>query len=137
MPCELEQLGRPSGSHRKGGEFWPPAAEGTTEDSEKLPGFVSTLLSHTGMFETRRQVGGGRGPFPSPFQGHSLGTTEGEQARPVKEGCGEASRGYSCSLRLDTTSSPQPALLSRDAVPHRSRVLETLADPVPEFEGSI
>lgn len=66
MPCWLEQPGRPSGSHRKGGEFWPPAGEGTTEDSEKLPGFISALLSHTGMFETRRQVGGGGGLFTAP-----------------------------------------------------------------------
>lgn len=82
-PVGLSNWAGHPGPTEKGGEFWPPAGEGTTEDSAKLPGFISTLLSHTGMFETRRQVGGGRGPFPSLFQGHSPGTTEGEQARPV------------------------------------------------------
>lgn len=30
------------------------------EDAETLPGSSSALLSHTGTFETRRQVAGGR-----------------------------------------------------------------------------
>lgn len=59
-------MGRPPGSHRKGEEFWPAAGEGTTEDSEKLPGLISTLPSHTGTFETRRQVGGSTGLFTPP-----------------------------------------------------------------------
>ena len=59
--CRTQEPGRPSGSHRKGGEFWPAAGEGMGEDAEMLPGCFSTLLSHTGPFETRRQVAGGRG----------------------------------------------------------------------------
>lgn len=62
IPCTLQDRGtrRPSGSHRKGGEFWPAAGEVMEEDAETLPGSSSALLSHTGTFETRRQVAGGR-----------------------------------------------------------------------------
>lgn len=56
--CRTEEPGRPSGSHRNCGEFWPAAGEVMEEDAEMLPGCFSTLLSHTGTFETRRQVAG-------------------------------------------------------------------------------
>lgn len=60
--CRTQESGRPSGSRRKGGECWPAAGEGMGEDVETLPGCFSTLLSHTGTFETRgRWPGQGRG----------------------------------------------------------------------------
>lgn len=65
-PAGLSNWAGHPGPTEKVGGFWPPAWEGTTEHSEMLPGFIPALPGHTGIFETRRQVGGGRGLLTAP-----------------------------------------------------------------------
>lgn len=134
--CRTQAAGRSSGSHGKGGEFWPAAREGMGEDAEMLPGCFSTLLSHAGPFETSRQVAGGRGegagsqrvkleesweegpasaysPLP-PFQGRGppKASFSGCTGGPHPQG-----QGTSLSNPSGSQGIPQPGLTSRRSLP--------------------
>ena len=141
MLCRTQESGRPSGSRRKGGECWPAAGEGMREDAETLPGCFSTLLSHTGTFETRgRWPGQGEGgsgdgnllTFPARITvgigGGGPGGGEGSWE--------EVGRRVSCSFSLFTASSPPHLPPGQGCGPPRPHSLDTLVGPHPQGQGT-